>query len=366
MKMVMLAPDVELDKISGGSVHHTSLCKELAKYCDVVLIGSGSEGSISGRYETQTHPWIKKPRGREAAKKIDSLIAEEQPDILYYRAEPFESFGLYTKLPAPKIIEFNYNFFARHQSGAWTKAWWLRNALLSRWLKKTIKNFDAAVCVSGSVKKSLEMRGVRSSYHIIPNGADVRKFKPGKKTKPVKIVFVGGAGKHQGADMLVHAGEILQSKGVKCRITIAGGFPLYDSFVSSLKKYVAEKHLNIEFTGMVQDVPKLLSTADIGVAPFRDVKERYGFSPLKIFEYMASGLAIVASDTEWNREIVKEGENGLLFQAGNEKELADCLQVLVENTRLRKKLQKAARSDAVKYYNWNRAAKHILSIARSL
>ncbi len=377
MKLLLLAPDVDMDKPSGGSVHYTSLCKALSRYCNVVLVGYGAHEKIiidesagaSGmrRFvsEMRTYPWIRNPlkKGFAAAKRMDKLIEELAPDVLYYRVEPFEAFGLLTKARMPKIIEFNYNFFARHQSGAWTRCWWLRNFLLKQWLKAVVKRFNASVCVSSSVRQSMERHGIKSFYHIVPNGADIKKFRPGRRLKPVKIVFVGGAGKHQGADLLVKAAELLKQRNVSCKIIIAGGFPAYSSFVSSMKKYAEERGIdNAEFSGMVDDVPGLLKNAEIGVAPFRDVKEKYGFSPLKVFEYMASGLAVVASDTEWNKEII----SSLLFKEGNEKDLADKLQLLVEQPALRKKLQSAARKEAVKYYNWDRAAKQVLGIASRL
>ena len=81
------------------------------------------------------------------------------------------------------------------------------------------------------------------------------------------------------------------------------------------------------------DVPAILAAADIGVAPFDvaahpSLAHEFHWSPLKIFEYMASGLPVVAPRIERLANIVSDGEEGLLYDAADPDALADALEQL--------------------------------------
>ncbi len=75
-------------------------------------------------------------------------------------------------------------------------------------------------------------------------------------------------------------------------------------------------------------------------------------SPMKLFEYMASGKAVVASAMGQVRDVVKDGENGLLVPPGDETALADAVNRLIEDVSLRERLGMQAREDAVRYHSW--------------
>ena len=86
------------------------------------------------------------------------------------------------------------------------------------------------------------------------------------------------------------------------------------------------------------DVPAILAAADIGVAPFDvaahpSLAHEFHWSPLKIFEYMASGLPVVAPRIERLAGIVSDGREGLLYDAANPDALADALDQLTDPAR---------------------------------
>jgi glycosyltransferase involved in cell wall biosynthesis len=104
-------------------------------------------------------------------------------------------------------------------------------------------------------------------------------------------------------------------------------------------------------------MPAVVAAADIGVAPYdpsrlRQLSLGFYWSPLKIFEYMASGLPTVTIRRPPLTEIVREGEEGRLFAEGDAGGLAAALVGLAEDPALRVRLGRNARTRVVARYSW--------------
>ncbi len=116
----------------------------------------------------------------------------------------------------------------------------------------------------------------------------------------------------------------------------------------------------VTFTGPVAHhaMPALLAAADVGVAPF-DVAAHaplaiaFYWSPLKVFEYMASGLPVVAPAIDGMARIVKDGREGVLYNPSDPLALAGALERLTDEG-LRRRLGSAARERAVGEFSWTR------------
>jgi glycosyltransferase involved in cell wall biosynthesis len=110
----------------------------------------------------------------------------------------------------------------------------------------------------------------------------------------------------------------------------------------------------LRFTGLVlhAEVPELIGAADIAVAPYPKMDHELWLSPMKLYEYMASGTPIVATAAGQIPEVVKEGENGLLVAAGDATAMAAALKKLIDDPSLRSRLGRQARNDAVRKHSW--------------
>jgi glycosyltransferase involved in cell wall biosynthesis len=114
----------------------------------------------------------------------------------------------------------------------------------------------------------------------------------------------------------------------------------------------------VTFLGAVphDQMPGLLAAADVGVAPF-DIAAHapltlgFYWSPLKVFEYMASGLPVVAPSIDRLRRIVGDGQDGILYDAGDPEGLSRALGQLLDPDR-RQALGRAARGRAVRDFSW--------------
>jgi glycosyltransferase involved in cell wall biosynthesis len=114
----------------------------------------------------------------------------------------------------------------------------------------------------------------------------------------------------------------------------------------------------VTFTGRVApvDVAPLLKQADVLTLPNPASAISTAFtSPLKLFEYMAAGRPIVASDLPSIREILRDGHNALLVEPGNPQALTAAIRRLREEAGLGERLARQARED-VRQYTWERRA----------
>ena len=101
---------------------------------------------------------------------------------------------------------------------------------------------------------------------------------------------------------------------------------------------------SIEFTGWLPraEVVRCLKNADIAVAPFLKIEPFY-FDPVKVLEYMASGLPIIATDIQRIVEILDFGRAGMIVPPGDAEALAEAMLALARDAPLRLRLGKAGR-----------------------
>ena len=111
-------------------------------------------------------------------------------------------------------------------------------------------------------------------------------------------------------------------------------------------------------------VPEMLSIADVAVVPSTPVPASRGGTgtPLKLFEYMAAGKAIVATALNQAAEVIQDGHNGLLVEAGDVNGFAEAMLTLLNDSVERGRLGQNARRRAVEQYSWEQYAKRLEEI----
>jgi glycosyltransferase involved in cell wall biosynthesis len=115
------------------------------------------------------------------------------------------------------------------------------------------------------------------------------------------------------------------------------------------------------------DLPPFLASADLGLCFYRRPGHGMSFyrSPLKVFDYMASGLPVVATDEEELRPIVRHGHNGLLVQ-NDVDAIVDAIRKIKDSHGWRERMGRAGREDVVRYYNWQRVAEETEAVLHSV
>src|SRR5262249_47042643 len=136
-------------------------------------------------------------------------------------------------------------------------------------------------------------------------------------------------------------------------LTIVGGLP-DDEPADDLRRLVGELGLTdrVHFAGPkpYAEVARLLENADVALLPLADgIVARCFTSPLTLFDYLAAGLPIVAADFPTLREVLRNGENGLLAPPNDPSAFAAAIRQVLDNPGLAAKLGAQARRDAAGY-----------------
>lgn len=153
----------------------------------------------------------------------------------------------------------------------------------------------------------------------IPEGSEligiVANFRPVKRVSDLIIAFADVLKKHQDS-YLILVGDPIHL--------------LYEYIKLTRELGIANR---VRFLGEIQDVIPIIKCFTVGV----NCSESEGLSNVLI-EYMGCGVPVIATDTSGNRELIKDGEMGLLVPVGNPKELTSAILKILENNNLRQKV----------------------------
>lgn len=231
--------------------------------------------------------------------------------------------------------------------------------------------FDAAsglVAVSDEVAAYLDKyREARGRIHVILNGVNPNRFRPGlppsHQAPPgtFTVGFVGSLKPWHGLSILIEAFALLSQVEPQSRLLIVGDGPERSRIEDAVSRHGLQHVVN--FTGPVEpeEVPGLLASMSIGVAPYPEATSFY-FSPLKVFEYLAAGLPVVASRVGQLAGVIQDGVNGLLCLPGDAKSLAATLHRLQKDSDLRHRMGQAARATAMDH-TWQASVRRIIQVA---
>jgi glycosyltransferase involved in cell wall biosynthesis len=201
------------------------------------------------------------------------------------------------------------------------------------------------------------------AIHVVPNGADPQPSCPPKREvgHPVRVLFVGGFYPWHGLEHLLRAVSLIPPEARALRLVLTGGGPESDK----IRQMIASLGLGdiVDMPGRVShaQVQDYLRSSDIAVAPYPELKPFY-FSPLKLFEYMAAGLPVVASDQGQISEVIESGRTGILYPPGDQKALAEAILYLVRNPARRREIGESARADLTNRFTWGHTAEGIIRV----
>jgi glycosyltransferase involved in cell wall biosynthesis len=212
------------------------------------------------------------------------------------------------------------------------------------------------------VEDSRYLGSYREKILVIPNGVDLEEFQTqlsreqcrsrlGLPQDKVIILFFGNLIPYKAPDVLLRAFARVQEEHEEVMLLYVGRGPLQDE----LEVLARQLGVEVRFAGYVKDQDKALyyQAADIFCLPSVNLAEAFGIVNL---EAMASGLPIVASRLGGIPDIVREGENGILFEPGKVEELARALRYLVENPEERERMGQAGKR-LVRDYSWEEIAR---------
>ena len=337
---------------AGGSVHLYQIMKRLSEHgC-----------RIHKYFKDDENPYVHYFRRREFLQFLNV------PDLFYVRIEGrylnerFNWWKYFKIINKPIIWEIN--------SPIEEKIW--RNQIdretlgsQNRARCKLASKTDAATAVSremveyaGNVLKIPKVK-------YVPNGSDPETFYRRNESHPLlrghegelKVVW-SGSGEYiwQDVGLIERIAERMMQKNNPVRFFIIGNVVRNED----LKNVTYIKSMPYD------EIPELLGCADVGLCLYRIMEyEPYGFhfSPLKLYDYLASELVVIGSKLGQIDEVIEDGKNGYLV-GDDVEEIVRLIHHICENPAKSKAVATEGRKLVTNFYHWDRAAQETLELIR--
>ena len=364
---VTVDPGIPVFGTKGASVHIQEVVRELIRRGHDVTVHTTRAGrdipdDLAGLKVIETRIEADDPGARERAQqevsaRIAARIIAGGADLVYERyslfstalAEVAEATG------AAGILEVNAPLIEEQR----THRVLVDEEAAAKALARQVAAATATVAVSDPVRDWVRERTGSESVHTVPNGVSITRIVPRPEDigDPV-VTFVGTLKPWHGvADLL--AAAALAKRPWKLRII--GDGPER----AALEEQAAGLGIEVDFRGAVApaDMPGQLAGSAIGVAPYPDLggEQQQYFSPLKVYEYLAAGLPVVASAVGQLPQIL--GELGTLVPPSDPAALAAAIDTLAADPVLRGKLGWRGRMQAEEKHSWAGAVDRILDLA---
>lgn len=197
---------------------------------------------------------------------------------------------------------------------------------------------------------------------IVPNGVDLSFFES-KNKDPHKIVFSGVMYHHRGLDVLLDAAPKIVKEIPGVKIVLLGDGPE----MIKLREIVKINNLesNVEFKGWIdrKDISIYLSNSSVGIGPLKKTAVTENALPIKVLEYMASSMPIVAMNGTLPDDVLKNNENG--YFVNNSLDLSEKIIKLLKNPELVEKMGTKS-LEMVQKFSWEKIVRSIVNIYEHL
>lgn len=380
MKIIYISSE-DMRKEGGGKTHFFEVARNLANLGNELLIllpGYRPRDRKNYGLNVRYVPTLRKNALSYLLYEIVSFfyltfyILRFRPDAIYLRQGLFEVFTsiLARLFLVPYVIEKNGIMEDELRSRGFSE---LTIKILRLAEGINLRLSDKIICVTEGIKREIVKRYKVSGGKlvVIPNGANIELFRPldkqecrqelGLKGDAFYIGFVGSFAPWQGLELLIEAARQVKEQGYsQIKYILVGDGEQEPILRQKVQEYNLEQA--IQFTGRVayEQVVNYMNAFD--VCYLCKEKLLFGFSPLKLYEYLACGRPVIASGVDGVKEVIEEGQCGYLFEAGNAEELAKrIIQSYQEREALQEMGLRGRKLVEIKY-TWGATAERIVEV----
>ncbi|HET7261672.1 MAG TPA: TIGR04063 family PEP-CTERM/XrtA system glycosyltransferase [Casimicrobiaceae bacterium] len=302
------------------------------------------------------------------ARRLDELVTQWRPDVVHAHSPVLDA------LPARRVarrhgIPMVYEVRALWEDAAvdhgTTREGSLRyraSRALETWV---LRRADHVTTICEGLRREIVARGVpERRVTVIPNAVDPREFTIGVPADAALRAKLGLAGKrvigfagsfygYEGLDLLVDAFAKLARGSPDLALMLVGGGPQEKALrVQAAALGLASR---VIFTGRVphSEVQRYYELIDVLAYPRRSMRLTELVTPLKPLEAMAQGRMFVASDVGGHRELVRDGETGFLFKAGDVDALAARIAAVLDDESSWPRIARAGRRFVESERTWS-------------
>lgn len=354
MRIAYLCADrgISLGGMKGASVHMAEIADALARSGgDVLLLPQSVAAGGDGPTGVAVEPLPPAATDAALADWLDLRLRAFGAEVVYERFALHSAAGaaVARRLRIPHVVELNSPLpveAARYRT--------LERPRRALRLERTVlAGADLVFVVSGPLAAYARQRGARR-IEVLPNAVDVRRFPSPSRVIEPRCVFLGALRPWHGIGTIADAWRLLGDDAPP--LLVVGDGPGRAEL----------ERAGAEVAGAVphSHVPRLLVGASMGLAPYAADAPDY-FSPLKLFEYLAAGLAVVVGSIPGVREVVGP-EQAALVPPGDPEALATAVSELARDEARRVRLGAAGRELVVARHTWDVRARRIVDALSEL
>jgi glycosyltransferase involved in cell wall biosynthesis len=279
------------------------------------------------------------------------------------------------RLRIPLVLEVNADLLEQREFKGIPETGLRR--IFARWATRLCFNSAARIiCISSDLQDHLRRKWQvpASKLAVLPCAADVEVYglqddaglvrrRLGLTSEPV-VMWIGGFYPWHDLELLVESMAHIVGQIPQTKLVLVGDGQTRTKLVERIEQSGLRD--TVIMTGAIPHdrVPEMLSIADVAVVPAAPVAANRGGTgtPLKLFEYMAAGKAIVATAIYQAASVIQDGHTGLLVAPQDARQFADAVLHLLANASERVRLGQNARRVAIERYSWQEYTRQLEQI----
>jgi len=318
---------------------------------------------------------------RQVEHRLEEVVRRVNPDVLHAHSpvlNAIPALRVGRRLDLPVVYEVRAFWEDAAVDHGTTREGSLRYRLTRNLETYAMKRADHVTVICDGLRRDILARGIApSKVTVIPNAVDTESFSPSTgvddalKAKlglsgATIIGFIGSFYAYEGLDLLLEALPRILARVPDARVLLVGGGPQDTALKTQARRLgVVDK---VVFTGRVphQDVPLYYDLVDVLAYPRHSMRLTELVTPLKPLEAMAQGRVLVASDVGGHRELIRDGETGILFRAGSAESLGEALVGLLEAREKWAAMRLAGRRYVERERNWTSSVARYVDIYAGL
>jgi glycosyltransferase involved in cell wall biosynthesis len=377
LRILYVASDQTVPGRTGGSVHVLEVARGLAARGHELHAVVGRQAARPDEEESDGALWHRiawAPPHRlfrfRALPTVAALVERLRPEVVMERYYNFGGEGIRAAAAAalPSLLEVNSPIL--DHPGSWKAA---LDALL---LAHPMRRYREGLCRLASALVTplaqIVPEFARAKTETVTWGANVAAFGPQHRSEAARAAL----GVPKGAVVALFSGSFRPWHGVHV-VEEAARRLVRRSDLFFLLVGGNTREQGVGYRGRrlgsvpYERMPEVLGAADIGLAPYDcsrlgQLKLGFYWSPLKVFEYMATGLPTVTVPRVPLTEIVREGCEALHVPEADPAALARAVERLADDAQLRERMGRSARERVVARYSWARHCEQLEGVLRRI
>jgi len=187
-----------------------------------------------------------------------------------------------------------------------------------------------------------------------------QREKPEKKKETFNLIYIGNLAKIRGINQIICAISLVNSEK-ELKLTLCGKFhpPEYEQEINNCGGF-----RKVNYLGWIdpKEIPRLLENSSVGLVCLHPIPNYLVSLPLKLFEYMAAGIPLIASNFPLWKQIVEGNNCGICVNPLKPEEIVGAIETLMDNPDLCEVMGKNGRRAVLEKYNWEKESRKLLSM----